>query len=173
VDPVQTPPAQPLKATEVLSVSAKDAADCKDLAALSYVWILSVVVYITRRDSSFIRFHARQGMVLFALSVGVWFIPYAAKPLELVVLALAVMGFLAAARGEWKDLPVIGPMSRGEWKLVIQSIKSFFVDLKKAALFLRAHLPHKRAKNVSPVAATPSAQPPAGQTPSASLPSQP
>jgi uncharacterized membrane protein len=176
VEPAQEPstaPSTPLQATEVLPSSSRDITENKDLAALSYVWILSVVVYATRRDSPFIRYHAKQGMALFFLSVGVWFVPFVAKPLELIVLALAVLGFKAAAQGQWKDVPLIGPLSRGEWNSVMQSVHVFMTDLRRATSFISAHLGRKSVKNASRVAATPTLSAPASQTPSASIPSQP
>ena len=83
----------------------------KDVAAFSYVWVMSVIVYVARRDSSFVRFHATQAMILFAVSIPVWFIPYIGRYLELLVLAAAVLGFMAAAQGEWKRLPLVGRFS--------------------------------------------------------------
>ncbi len=107
---------------------AEDVRLNKDLAALSYVSVLSVVVYILRRDSPFIRFHSRQAMVLFAVSIVVWFIPWVGRLLELIVLAGMALGFLAAAQGEWKEVPFAGPLSRGEaslrdtWRQIVRAI---------------------------------------------------
>jgi uncharacterized membrane protein len=141
MEPIQTTATvQSASANPSTVISGKETGDSKDLAALSYVWILSLVVYATRRDSSFVRFHAKQGIALFAISVGVWFIPYLAKPLELGVLALSVIGFVAAAQGQWKDVPLIGPLSRGEWKLVITSLTVFATDAKRLFRTLKALL---------------------------------
>ena len=85
-----------------------DITENKDLAAFSYLWVMSVFVYLARKKSPFVRFHARQSMVLFALSIPIWLIPYVGRFLELGVLALAVLGFMAAAQGEWKRLPLVG-----------------------------------------------------------------
>jgi len=87
----------------------------RDVAALSYVWVLSVILYILKgRESPFIRFHSKQAMILFFLSVVCWFVPWVGKFLEFIVLAGMVMGFLSAAQGDWTDVPFIGPLSRGE-----------------------------------------------------------
>ncbi|MBI3336516.1 hypothetical protein HYZ98_03040 [Candidatus Peregrinibacteria bacterium] len=83
----------------------------KDVAAFSYVWVMSVIVYLVRRDSAFVRFHATQAMILFVLSIPIWFIPYIGRYLELLILAAAVLGFMAAAQGEWKKLPLVGRFS--------------------------------------------------------------
>ncbi|MDD4318977.1 MAG: hypothetical protein PHW10_01485 [Candidatus Peribacteraceae bacterium] len=101
----------------------------KDLAAFSYIYVMSVVVYLLRgRQSAFIRFHARQAMALFALAVLVWFVPFVGRLLEIIVLFGMVTGFIAAAKGEWKDIPFIGPVVRGKlglresWKQAVDGI---------------------------------------------------
>jgi uncharacterized membrane protein len=103
----------------------KDVEENKDLAALSYFWVLSVIVYMVRGDSPFVRFHAKQAMVLFVLSIIVWFVPVVGKGLELLVLGVAALGFIGAAQGEWKELPLIGALSRGDKQGVRRSWKSF------------------------------------------------
>ncbi len=111
----------------------KDVAANKDLAALGYVWVLSLVVLFARRDSAFVQFHARQGAVLFGLSLVVWAMPFVGKLAELLVLALCAIGFLHAAQGQWKDLPIIGPLARGSivdlrdsWKDVVTACASLW-----------------------------------------------
>lgn len=91
---------------------AADVLANKDIAALGYVWILSVFVFFARKDSPFVRFHARQGIVLFVLSLLVWAVPFIGRYLELLILALAVIGFLNAAQGLWRELPLIGAVAR-------------------------------------------------------------
>lgn len=93
-----------------------DVEENKDIAALGYVWILSIVVFFTRKNSPFVRFHAKQGIVLFILSVAFWMVPMVGRLLELVVLALCALGFINAAQGKRKDLPLIGAFARGDWK---------------------------------------------------------
>ena len=95
----------------------KDVEENKDLAALSYAWIMSVVLLIAKRKSPFVHFHAKQGTVLFVLSLLFLMIPYANRVLELFVFAFMVWGFLAAAQGHWTELPFVGPLSRGKFKL--------------------------------------------------------
>lgn len=89
----------------------------KDLAAFSYVWIFSILVYFSKRQSKFVRFHAKQGMILFALSIGVWFIPLVGKFLELLVVFGMGWGFIHAAQGKWDEVPFVGPLARGKISL--------------------------------------------------------
>lgn len=97
----------------------KDVEANRELAAISYVWILSVVVYALRRDSPFIRYHSKQGLVLFFASFA-WFIPFLGRPLTLIVVAGCVFGFINAAQGQWKDVPVVGDIAKG--KLTLEDI---------------------------------------------------
>lgn len=118
----------------------KDVEANKDLAALSYAWIMSVVLFISKKHSPFVRFHAKQGTVLFAFSIFFLFLPYANRILELLIFFLMVWGFLAAARGHWTELPIVGPLARGKltlrgsWKQTvggIVNIKRWATDLWK------------------------------------------
>jgi uncharacterized membrane protein len=118
----------------------KDVADNKDLAALSYVWVLSLVVLFAKRDSAFVQFHARQGAVLFGISLVAWAMPFVGKLAELLVLALCIVGFLHAAQSEWKEVPIVGPLSRGSladlrhsWRDVVAACASLWARVRKAA----------------------------------------
>jgi uncharacterized membrane protein len=103
------------------TVQDPDIRDNKDIAALGYVWVLSVFAFFYRPHSAFTRFHARQGMVLFGLSIVFAIVPVIGRFLELAVLALAVIGFLAAAQGQYKELPLIYALSHGDMKGVRRS----------------------------------------------------
>lgn len=111
----------------------------KDIAAFSYIWIMSILVYFGRKDSPFIQHHSRQGMILFVLTIPLWFIPIVGQLLEVVLLAGMVMGFINAFQGQWSDVPLVGPVSRGEMspmqavKIVVKFLSSLFKQASKAA----------------------------------------
>jgi len=88
----------------------------KDVAALSYAWVLSVFVYSFRHHSPFVRFHAKQAMMLFALSTTFWFVPVVGRLFVLLCIVCMVIGFFAAIQGQWKELPIIYPLSSGDMK---------------------------------------------------------
>jgi|SRR3989344_1042896 len=100
----------------------------KDVAAMSYLWILSVAVLYARRESPFIQYHARQGLWLFFVSIPVWLIPVAGRYLEFFVLAGMIIGFINAAQGRMHDLPIIGQLAKGTltlrdlWKRAVAAI---------------------------------------------------
>jgi uncharacterized membrane protein len=100
----------------------------KDIAAFSYLWVMSVPVYFLRKQSPFVRYHSKQAILLFVLSIPIWFIPIMGRLLELVIMAGMAMGFFAAAQGQYKDVPIVGPLSRGEitirqaWQQLVEAI---------------------------------------------------
>lgn len=138
----------------------KDVADNKDLAALSYVWVLSVVVLFAKRGSPFVQYHARQGAVLFGLSLVVWAMPFVGKLAELLVLALCIMGFLHAAQGEWRDVPIVGPLSRGS----IGEVRSSWKDVVAAVTSLWARVRPPAGTEAAPKAESTATPPPAAPT---------
>jgi uncharacterized membrane protein len=80
------------------------------MAALSYVWILSVVMLIIKKDDEFVKFHARQGLILFIASfVGV--IPFIGWFIWLIVVVLDIVGFIKALSGERYKVPVVGDIA--------------------------------------------------------------
>ncbi|MBP9750985.1 MAG: hypothetical protein KBC95_04035 [Candidatus Peribacteraceae bacterium] len=114
---VTPPPAAPASVPAPIPLTPEeDIAKNKDLAALSYLWILSVFVYFLKKDSPFVRFHARQGMTLFGLSVLFMIVPVISRPLQLLILVGCAFGFMNAAQGKRADLPLIAALSRADWK---------------------------------------------------------
>ena len=83
-------------------------------AILSYLWILCLIPVLMKKEDKFVRFHARQGLMLFIVEVGVGIISiipvlggiiYIAGMLVCGLLSLA--GIVNVLMGkEWK-MPVI------------------------------------------------------------------
>ncbi|MBI2550806.1 hypothetical protein HYV73_00470 [Candidatus Uhrbacteria bacterium] len=89
--------------------------DKRILAAISYLGILCVVVHLIEKNDAFVRFHARQGIVLLVLWVALWvgmLVPVLGQIVWLVgsicVGILMLVGFIKALTGEWYTLPVVG-----------------------------------------------------------------
>ena len=85
--------------------------DSKLFAALSYLWLLSVVMLVLKKDDEFVKFHAKQGTVIFVVSIILWFIPIIGWLLQIAALIAVVIGFLKAYSGERFKLPVIGDLA--------------------------------------------------------------
>lgn len=104
----------PVQAAE--PVTAFDPADIeknKIMAVLAY--IIFLIPLLAAKDSPFAKFHTNQGLILFLAGIAVailsvipiigWIIGIVA-PIAITV--LAVIGIIAAAKGEAKELPLIG-----------------------------------------------------------------
>jgi len=75
-------------------------------AVVSYVFIFSVILYITKKDDKFVQFHARQGIVVFVLMI-IGLFPVLGVPLFILAIVLAVIGASKAYVGEEFKIPFI------------------------------------------------------------------
>lgn len=116
---------------------AQDISSNKGVSVLSYLGILILVPWLTKKDSKFAQFHVRQGVTLLAVDIiywilslllnlikvnktqEVWGIPYTVRvtpwPISLIlaligicIAVLAIIGIVNAATGKAKKLPLIG-----------------------------------------------------------------
>jgi len=89
-------------------------------AALSYIWVLVLIPLLTKKDSEFCQFHAKQGLVLFISSFVVmvlgmipilgWLI---ILPLGwLFVLILSILGIINALAGKQWEMPYLGQYAK-------------------------------------------------------------
>jgi len=88
--------------------------DSNLMAALSYLWIISVVMIIIKKNDSYVMFHAKQGLILFIISFicwFTWFIPFIGAIIAIIVFIGIVIGFLKAYNGEKYKMPVIGDLA--------------------------------------------------------------
>lgn len=88
-----------------------DAQENKAIALLSYISILFLIPLLSKKDSPFCQFHAKQGMVLFIVEVVGWFLtPFFGLGVlvNLFALILMIMGIINVINGETKKLPLIG-----------------------------------------------------------------
>ena len=88
------------------------------MAAICYLWIVSIIILLTRKDNEFIQFHAKQATVLFGfwvvlwvLSAFVWILAIVWWVLDLVLFIAAVIGFIKAYGGEKYRLPLIADLA--------------------------------------------------------------
>jgi uncharacterized membrane protein len=103
---------------EVTPTPDKDAQDNKIFGVLAYFGILFLVPLFAAKESPFARYHANQGAILFILEIIVYivaiilaFVPFGgiiALLLYLAITVLAILGIINAAKGEKKELPLIG-----------------------------------------------------------------
>ncbi len=144
----------------------EDIAKNKDLAALSYLWILSLVVYWSRKDSPFARFHARQGVTLFVVSLLCLVVPVVSRLLMLLVLIASAFGFMNAAQGKWTNLPLVAALSRFDWKQLRADWQSIVAFLGKFWHSVMSHVPKTAPHETKPTPSNPPATPPTPTPPS-------
>ncbi len=97
------------------SISQED----KIWAALSYLWILALVALLLKRQSGYVQFHAKQGVVLLIVEVILWLVGMV--PVlgwlvtfvgHIVVAVLAVLGIVAALVGRYWEMPFLGEYAK-------------------------------------------------------------
>ena len=107
---------------EKLTVDPKDAQDNKLMAILAYLGILFLVPYLAAKESPFAKFHANQGCTLFIVEIAIsilatvlgyipfigWILAILMYLLSLGCFVLAILGIINAAKGEAKEIPLIG-----------------------------------------------------------------
>lgn len=122
--------------------SVDDIRENKDIAAVSYMWILSIVIFSFRKDSAFVQFHARQGSILFVFSIVFWIIPFIGRILEIFVVAGMIMGFIYAVQGQYTKIPLVSDLASGKF----QNVFNFFQNVWNYAmnLFKRFYRKEKR-----------------------------
>ncbi|MDA3840065.1 MAG: hypothetical protein PF572_03165 [Patescibacteria group bacterium] len=89
----------------------KDIEKNKTEAFLSYFWIVSLYVYLTKKKSKFAQFHAKQGLILFFLSFAT-VVPFWGQLFGLVLLIVSIVGIMKAYNGEWYKIPVVYELSK-------------------------------------------------------------
>ena len=93
------------------------------MAALSYVFVLCLIPLLLSRDSAYVQFHAKQGLVLFIVEVVVMilasvlvFIPLlgwlANLVMYLFVFIMAITGFVKALQGKKWEMPWLGSYAK-------------------------------------------------------------
>lgn len=93
----------------------KDAKDEKIFAMLGYLWILCFIPLIYRRNNKFAVFHARQGLIIFIISLIIFVlraIPMIGPLIGLLgfisIGLLVITGIIQALLGNYWRIPVIG-----------------------------------------------------------------
>lgn len=106
----QTKKAAPVS-TQGTQGTSKDVEENKVLAAISYLWIISLIILLVKKESKFAKFHAKQGLILWIASIVLWIIPYVGWVLNLVVFVFIVIGFIQAMSGKWWKVPLVGQLA--------------------------------------------------------------
>ncbi|MFH1665044.1 MAG: hypothetical protein ABIA77_02735 [Candidatus Omnitrophota bacterium] len=86
---------------------------------LSYLWILCLVPVLAKREEGSVKFHARQGLMLFILEIGfgiIGIIPFLGPVIYtlgmLICGLLSLIGIVQVLMGNQWEMPVIGEWSK-------------------------------------------------------------
>jgi fumarate reductase subunit D len=84
-------------------------------AVLAYLWVLCLIPVLMKKDDPFVRFHARQGLMLFIIEVAlgiVGIIPFLGVVIAqiggLVCLVLSVLSIIQVLKGNQWKIPYVG-----------------------------------------------------------------
>ncbi len=98
-----------------------NSADNKNLMAiLAYIGPLVIVSYLSAKDDSFVKYHIKQGLVLFGLEIAVpllmsivsWQFYMLWNIWNLATIVLSVLGIINVTHGREKELPLIGSFAK-------------------------------------------------------------
>lgn len=94
-----------------MEIDKNDIEENSVMAAISYIWGLCLITLIFKRKSKFAKFHAKQGLLLFAVEVLLsWFfaVPIIGWALGILVMLLALLGIINALNGKYWEMPFLG-----------------------------------------------------------------
>jgi uncharacterized membrane protein len=93
--------------------------DDKVLAALSYLWVLVLIPLLKPGGSEFVKFHSRQGFLLFLAELvlmAINIVPFLGWIISflggLVAIVFSVMGLLAALSGRRWEIPYLNEYAK-------------------------------------------------------------
>lgn len=92
------------------------------IAALSYIGPLVLIPYLMNNDSDFVKFHAKQGLVVFGIEVIFWILSsmmysmfslyYLGQIINLATLILSIIGIINVVQNQKKELPLVGGFAK-------------------------------------------------------------
>jgi uncharacterized membrane protein len=109
---------QPNNTTNSNKPSAPNVESHVLMGVLSYLGPLVIISYFMINNNSFVKFHVKQGLVLFIVEVIIWILTpmfwqlwTLIQLINLVVFVLSVIGIINVVQKKEKMLPVIGGFS--------------------------------------------------------------
>jgi uncharacterized membrane protein len=88
------------------------------MGVLAYLGILVIIPLLVSMNDPFVKFHAKQGLVLFCIEVVISAIGFGFPPfwmiinlINLAVLVLVIIGIVNVAQHQQKELPIVGSLA--------------------------------------------------------------
>jgi len=89
------------------------------MALISYIGPLCLIPILMKDKDGFVKFHAKQGLILFISEIAAWLIVGLVPALwalvnlvNIVWLVLSIIGIMNVTKGEKKEIPVIGQFAK-------------------------------------------------------------
>jgi uncharacterized membrane protein len=106
---------------EITNFDPKDIEENKVLAAISYLGILVLIPLLMKKESKFVKEHAKQGLVLFIAEIVLWivdlifaFIPVLGLIISILIWIvlvaigiLSIIGLIYALQGKFWKMPLV------------------------------------------------------------------
>ncbi len=110
-------PATPAQSQPSSNTSTVDNATL--MGIFSYLGPLVLVPLLTTKDNTFVRFHTRQGLVLFVAEIALWMITMMLPMLaflfmfvNLGLIILSILGIVNVINKKQEELPIVGQFSK-------------------------------------------------------------
>jgi uncharacterized membrane protein len=105
------PEAVPLEVEDITGVERN-----RLVAALSYLWVLVLIpLFFVDKDDPFVKFHARQGLVIFIGFILAGFVlavvPIIGNLVSLVLALASIAGLIQALQGKLWKVPLVGDIA--------------------------------------------------------------
>jgi uncharacterized membrane protein len=87
------------------------------MAVLAYIGPLVIVPFLMEKKDEFVKFHTKQGLVLFGLEIVIMilgrmmFLWMLGGLLNLAAIILSIIGIINVVQGQKKELPVVGSLA--------------------------------------------------------------
>jgi len=104
---------------EAPKVETPKKASVNIMAIISYIGPLCLIPVLTKEKNEFVKFHAKQGLILFIGEIAAWLIVGLVPALwalvnlvNIIWLVLSIIGIINVTKGEKKEIPVIGQFAK-------------------------------------------------------------
>lgn len=89
------------------------------MSILAYLGPLVIISYIVSKDDPFVKFHIKQGLVLFIIEIIIWVLgPFLLslwvlfRVINFIIFILTIIGIVNVINKKEKNLPIVGDLSR-------------------------------------------------------------
>ena len=89
------------------------------LSVLAYCGPIALILYFTEKKDASVRFHVKQGVVVFSIEILVWLLRFVFWPLSVFLtivyinlIIISIIGMINAIEGEEQELVLFGSLAR-------------------------------------------------------------